>query len=141
MSRLGVRAGAGVRGRAAEARAEREARGEVRYELGHRRGLALPPLRLELYETLQDFDGDVVAAKALTMPRLAFAGSEDEIAYGPGWGDTVVRVAAPLRRRGDELRAAGWDVEPLPGLDHLTTMQSAHVLPLLGPWLGRCLPG
>ena len=93
-----------------------------------------------LYEALQGF-ADTAAAKALTMPRLAFAGSEDEISYGPGWGDTVVRIAAPLRHHADELRAAGWAVELLPGLDHMTAMQSAHVLPLLGAWISAAVDG
>jgi hypothetical protein len=52
----------------------------------------------------------------------------------------VVRIAEPLTRHRDALRAAGWSVELLPGLDHMTAMQSAHVLPLLGPWLDRYRP-
>lgn len=87
-----------------------------------------------LYEALQDFDDDA-ALPELTIPRLAFAGADDTITYGPGWGDTIVAIAEPLARHRDRLIAAGWDVELLPGLDHLTAMHSANVLPLLHPWL------
>src|SRR5215218_412272 len=55
-----------------------------------------------LYERLQDFD-DRSAALGLRIPRLAFAGSEDDIPYGEGWGDTVVRIADPLTRTRAEL--------------------------------------
>ncbi|MET1074890.1 MAG: alpha/beta hydrolase [Umezawaea sp.] len=87
-----------------------------------------------LYEALQDFD-DTTAQKALTMPRLAFAGSEDNITYGPGWGDTVVTIARPLIRHRGELTGQGWDVELLAGLDHMSGMHSSNVLPLLRDWL------
>src|SRR3954454_7316765 len=85
-----------------------------------------------LYEHLQDFD-DRAAALRVTIPRLAFAGSEDDIVYGEGWGDTVVRIAEPLARTRAELVAAGWTVELLPGLDHLSAMHSSSVLPVLKP--------
>jgi pimeloyl-ACP methyl ester carboxylesterase len=92
-----------------------------------------------LYEHLQDFD-DRKAALRLPIPRLAFAGAEDDIEYGEGWGDTVVRIAEPLARDRGELEAAGWTVQLLPGLDHLSAMQSAAVLPVLRPWLLRHRP-
>ncbi|WP_246854480.1 alpha/beta fold hydrolase [Naasia sp. SYSU D00057] len=92
-----------------------------------------------LYEHLQGFD-DRAAALSLRIPRLAFAGDADDIAYGEGWGDTVVRIAEPLARTRAELEAAGWEVEVLPGLDHLGAMHSAAVLPVLAPWLDRHRP-
>jgi pimeloyl-ACP methyl ester carboxylesterase len=38
-----------------------------------------------LYEALQDFD-DFAAAVPRDLPRLAFAGADDRIDYGPKWG-------------------------------------------------------
>jgi pimeloyl-ACP methyl ester carboxylesterase len=87
-----------------------------------------------LYEALQDFD-DGAAQATLRLPRLCFAGSEDEIAYGPGWGDVVVRIAAPLIRHRQRLERDGWRVDVLPGLDHLGAMQGDVVLRVVRPWL------
>ncbi|MEN0071012.1 MAG: alpha/beta hydrolase [Propionicimonas sp.] len=93
-----------------------------------------------LYEALQDFD-DGTAEQALAMPRLAFAGTEDNITYGPGWGDTIVRIAEPLARHRDELTRHGWDIQLLAGLDHMSAMHSSNVLPLLSDWLTANTPG
>ncbi|GAB2837017.1 hypothetical protein GCM10022221_40300 [Actinocorallia aurea] len=92
-----------------------------------------------LYEALQGFD-DTAAAAALTVPRLAFAGSDDDIVYGPGWGDTTVRIATALAARRADLTAQGWTVDLLPGLDHMTAMLSGPVLSLLHPWLKAHAP-
>lgn len=92
-----------------------------------------------LYEALQDFD-DATAQRKLTIPRLAFAGSDDNISYGPGWGDTIVKIADPLSRHRDELTTQGWSVQLLPGLDHMTAMHSTRVLPLLRDWLSKHNP-
>jgi hypothetical protein len=87
-----------------------------------------------LYEALQGFD-DGAAQATLRLPRLCFAGSEDAITYGPGWGDVVVRLAEPLVRRRMQLEREGWTVAVLPGLDHLGAMHGDVVLGVLGPWL------
>lgn len=87
-----------------------------------------------MYEALQDFD-DLTTARTLTLPRLVFAGSEDNITYGAGWGDTTVRIAEPLIRERTRLQAEGWSVELLPGLDHMSAMHSKHALPVLRAWL------
>jgi len=89
-----------------------------------------------LYEALEDFDDAAVQA-ALHVPRLCFAGSEDRIEYGQGWGETTVAIAEPLARRRADLERSGWDVELLPGLDHMGAMRSEVVLPLLSGWLPR----
>jgi len=93
-----------------------------------------------LYEALRRFD-DAAALPALAIPRLCFAGSEDRIEYGPRWGDTTVRIAEPLVSRRADLERAGWDVEVLPGLDHLGAMRAEAVLPLLRAWLPRQCAG
>lgn len=89
-----------------------------------------------LYEALQDFD-DSVATVPRDLPRLAFAGADDQIDYSPQWGGVQVRIGEPLARRRDELVAAGWDVQVLPGLDHLGAMHSSVALPILAGWLRR----
>jgi hypothetical protein len=87
-----------------------------------------------LYESLQAFD-ERSALEKLEIPRLAFAGADDNIDYGPRWGGVRVELGAPLSRHRDELRALGWTVEVLPGADHIVAMQAARVLPILIPWL------
>lgn len=89
-----------------------------------------------LYEALQDFD-DVGAAVPAGMFRLAFAGANDQIDYSEQWGGVRVSIGEPLAKHRDELVAAGWDVQVLPGLDHLGAMHSSVVLPLLGAWLRK----
>ncbi|MFF5288293.1 alpha/beta fold hydrolase [Paractinoplanes globisporus] len=87
-----------------------------------------------LYESLRDFDERAALAR-LRVPRLAFAGDKDTIAYGPQWDDLAVDMAGPLRTHRAELESLGWTVELLPGADHMTAMQADRVLPLLGSWL------
>ena len=91
---------------------------------------------LTLYEALQDFD-DAAAPVPAGLPRLAFAGAGDNIDYSPTWGGVRVGIGEPLARHEQELVKAGWDVQVLPGLDHLGAMQSQVVLPLLKAWLPR----
>lgn len=89
-----------------------------------------------LYEALQDFD-DVGAPVPPGLSRLAFAGADDQIDYSQQWGGVRVRIGEPLARHRDALAAAGWDVQALPGLDHLSAMHSSVVLPILRAWLGK----
>lgn len=89
-----------------------------------------------MYEALRDFD-DTTAQGQLTIPRLAFAGSEDRIAYGPDWGDVVVVIADPLVTHRETLEESGWNVRVLPGLDHMSAMHSDLVLPIIRDWLGE----
>ncbi|GAB3435685.1 alpha/beta fold hydrolase [Flindersiella endophytica] len=87
-----------------------------------------------LYEALQDFD-DRAAQATLTCPRLAFAGSADEIDYDERWGGVRVSIAGPLIARRAELEATGWTVHIIDGLDHMQAMQPSSVLPILGDFL------
>ena len=87
-----------------------------------------------LYEALQDFD-DASAEIRGDLPRLAFAGAEDRIDYSPQWGGVTVRIGEPLAAHQEALAAAGWDVQVLPGLDHLSAMHGSVVLPVLAGWL------
>ncbi|TDC01006.1 alpha/beta hydrolase [Nonomuraea longispora] len=89
-----------------------------------------------LYEELQGFDDKAVR---LSCPRLCFAGSADEIRYDERWGGTHVSIGGTLTRHKDELEALGWDVQVLDGLDHMSAMHAATVLPILRPWLARAL--
>ncbi|MFI7547175.1 alpha/beta hydrolase [Actinoplanes sp. NPDC049599] len=87
-----------------------------------------------LYESLQDFD-ERAALDRLTLPRLVFAGAEDNIRYGPRWGDTYVAIADAVRANRDQLTKQGWTVELLAGADHLGAMHADRALALLLPWL------
>lgn len=87
-----------------------------------------------LYEALDSFDDRRVLDR-VTCPRLAFAGTADEIDYSGSWGGVHVSIGGALTAHADELRAAGWDVRLLDGLDHTRAMQPDAVLPVLGPWL------
>lgn len=87
-----------------------------------------------LYRELQSFD-ERAALPAVRCPRLCFAGTADEIDYGPGWGDVHISIGRALAEHRRELEAAGWEVRLLEGLDHLQAMQAAVVLPLLRDWL------
>ncbi|HEU5228827.1 MAG TPA: hypothetical protein VFU49_13505 [Ktedonobacteraceae bacterium] len=92
-----------------------------------------------LYQALQGFD-DRAAQVHITCPRLCFAGSADEIQYGPKWGDVLVSIAGPIRAERAELESLGWEVQVLNGLDHLQAMQVKHALPILRSWLASLLP-
>ena len=87
-----------------------------------------------LYESLQDFD-ERAASAGLRMPRLAFAGSNDTITYGPRWDNTEVVIGPALAAHQAELEALGWRVELVPGGDHMSAMRAEVVLPLLVEWL------
>ena len=87
-----------------------------------------------LYQALQGFD-DRAAQAQITIPRLTFVGSADEMDYGPAWGDIHLSLAGPIIRHREELEALGWDVVVLDGLDHMGAMQAAQVVPVLRPWL------
>jgi pimeloyl-ACP methyl ester carboxylesterase len=89
-----------------------------------------------LYEALQDFD-DVAASVPQRLSRLVFAGAYDQIDYGEQWGGVRVGIGEPLARHQAALTAAGWEVQVLPGLDHLSAMHSSVVLPILGTWLRK----
>jgi pimeloyl-ACP methyl ester carboxylesterase len=89
---------------------------------------------VRLYESLRNFD-ERAALEQLTIPRLAFAGADDNITYGPKWGNAYVAIGEPLLRHRDELVNRGWTVEVVPDADHMRAMHAATVLPILLPWL------
>ncbi len=87
-----------------------------------------------LYQALEGFD-DRAAQAHITCSRLCFAGSADEIQYGPKWGDVLVSIAGPIIAERAELKSLGWEVCVLDGLDHLQAMQAKQVVPILRSWL------
>jgi pimeloyl-ACP methyl ester carboxylesterase len=87
-----------------------------------------------LYESLQGFD-ERGLLRQLSLPRLAFAGAEDNITYGPKWDNAYVPIGGPLWTHQAELAAQGWTVVVIPDADHVLAMQAATVLPILAPWL------
>ena len=86
-----------------------------------------------LYEALQGFD-ERDALRRITYPRTVIVGEEDEIDYGPVWGDVHVSIGRAVARHREELERAGWTVHVLAGLDHMGAMQAAQVLPILRRW-------
>ncbi|RSM58226.1 alpha/beta hydrolase [Actinoplanes sp. ATCC 53533] len=89
-----------------------------------------------LYESLRGFD-ERAALGRLDLPRLVFAGADDNIRYGPRWDNAYVAIADAVRENRDELTKQGWAVELVAGTDHMSAMQADKVLPLLVPWLRR----
>jgi pimeloyl-ACP methyl ester carboxylesterase len=89
---------------------------------------------MTLYEALVGFD-DRAAIARIACPRLCLAGAEDEIDYGPSWGDVHVSIGRAMDRTRPELEALGWEVHVLAGLDHMGAMAAARVLPILRPWV------
>jgi pimeloyl-ACP methyl ester carboxylesterase len=87
-----------------------------------------------LYESLQSFD-ERAALDRLSVPRLVFAGADDNITYGPKWDSAYVAIADAVRGNRDELTKRGWTVELVPETDHMSAMQAATVLRILTPWL------
>jgi pimeloyl-ACP methyl ester carboxylesterase len=87
-----------------------------------------------LYESLQDFE-ERAALDQLSVPRLAFAGANDNITYGPKWDNAHVEIANAVDRHRGELVRGGWTVTLIPDTDHVSAMQAAAVLPILTPWL------
>lgn len=77
---------------------------------------------------------DAVEAE-ITCPRLCFAGSSDTIVYDERWGGVTVDIGGAVSANRAELKASGWQVEILHGLDHTQAMQPSAVLPIIRPWL------
>jgi pimeloyl-ACP methyl ester carboxylesterase len=92
------------------------------------------------YRALRDFDDRAAQAK-VTCPKLCFAGSADEIDYDERWGGVKLSIGGRVAARKAELESLGWEVRVLDGLDHMTTNQSAVILPIIRPWLLSVLRG
>jgi len=90
-----------------------------------------------LYESLRGFDERAALDRLGGLPRLVFAGADDNIRYGPRWDNAYVAIADAVRDNRDELTKQGWTVELVAGTDHMSAMQADRVLPLLIPWLRR----
>jgi pimeloyl-ACP methyl ester carboxylesterase len=91
-----------------------------------------------LYESLRQFDDRAALARIPdSVEKVCFVGAQDEIQYGPSWGDVLVNLAQPVIRGRDELERHGWEVHVLDGRDHTSAMQAPVVLPILRPWLRR----
>ena len=91
---------------------------------------------VSLYESLRGFD-EQTAVRRLSVPRLVFAGAEDNIRYGPRWDNAYVAIAEAVTRHRAELSEQGWTVTVIPGADHIKAMHARAVLPILLPWLQR----
>jgi hypothetical protein len=93
-------------------------------------------LALAGLQSLRGFD-ERAALGRLDLPRLVFAGADDNIRYGPRWDNAYVAIADAVRENRDELTKQSWTVELVAGTDHMSAMQADKVLPLLIPWLRR----
>lgn len=93
-----------------------------------------------LYESLIAFD-DRSIHHLLSIPKLAFAGENDNIVYGENFGDVIVDIAGIIKNNKEKLIDLGWDVEVLTGtqMDHTKAMQPAVVLPLIKSWFAKQL--
>ena len=89
-----------------------------------------------LYESLRGFD-ERAALRRLSVPRLVFAGAQDNIRYGPRWDNAYVAIAEAVVRHRTELSEQGWTVTVIPGADHTAAMHARAALPILLPWLRR----
>jgi len=88
------------------------------------------------YEGLRSFDDGAIQSR-LTIPRLNFAGSADDISVN----DTLVtRIGQTVIERRAELTALGWDVEIVEGKDHGATMVSGIAAIMVRRWLDRRWP-
>ena len=56
------------------------------------------------------------------LERLCIVGSNDEIRYGPTWGDMLLSIADPVVCNRMELERLSWDVHVLDGLDYTAAM-------------------
>jgi pimeloyl-ACP methyl ester carboxylesterase len=99
--------------------------------------LTVPPDQtrqyVTLYESLIGFDERY--ANLRDIPRLAFAGADDTIAYGAKWDYAHIEIGAALQSNKVVLEKNGWTVKVIPGADHLSAMHAAVVLPILLDWL------
>jgi len=84
------------------------------------------------YQGLQDFD-DVEAQRRITCPKFCFAGTADLVRSG----GQRIDIGGSFVRHQAELEAHGWEVHPLPGLNHLKAMNPDAFLPQLTPWLAN----
>jgi pimeloyl-ACP methyl ester carboxylesterase len=91
-----------------------------------------------LYESLDGFD-ERAALDRLSVPRLAFAGTDDNISYGAKWDNAYVAIGEALSAHRDELVARGWRVELIASADHLSAMRSETVLGIVVPFLSLSL--
>jgi len=73
----------------------------------------------------------------LTMPRMAFIGTED---VGVPLHGVDLPLAATVRAAAPALNELGWQIEWLDGHDHLSAIDSAVSLPVVKNFFRRSLP-
>jgi pimeloyl-ACP methyl ester carboxylesterase len=84
------------------------------------------------YRSLGDWS-EAEAARAVKVPRLAFAGAEGDVMAG----SRLIRNATTLRTRKAGLEAMGWEVRLIPGKDHSVGLDPSVVVPLVRDFLDR----
>lgn len=93
----------------------------------------LPPEQfVTFYQSVESWP-EADAIRGIHCPRLAFAGSEDELeVHG-----IPVRIGATLSQRRGELERQGWQVVEIAGRDHTIYMDPGMVIPMVRSFLDR----
>ena len=91
---------------------------------------------LTYYQGLQSFDDRAIQG-ALDMPRLNWIGDQDVPTLN---GKALTHMGDVIIRNRAELEAAGWDVQLLPGRNHLDAAAPDVQIGVIAEWLGEVLP-
>ena len=83
------------------------------------------------YEGLRTFDDRAIQG-ALKMPRLTWIGDADQPTLN---GKELTHMGELIVRNKPELEAAGWDVQILPGRNHLDAAAPDVQIPVIKNWL------
>ena len=84
------------------------------------------------YRSLGDWSEEK-AARAVNVPRLAFAGAEGDVMAG----SRLIRNASTLQSRQAELESMGWEVRLIPGKGHSVGLEPSSVVPCVREFLDR----
>ena len=87
------------------------------------------------YEGLQSFDDRAVQG-ALDIPRLNWIGDQDVPTLN---GKPLTHMGEVIIGNRAELEAAGWDVQILPGRNHLDAAAPDVHIPVIDEWLSEVL--
>ncbi|WP_020670763.1 alpha/beta fold hydrolase [Amycolatopsis nigrescens] len=93
------------------------------------------PQFVKYYEGLQGFD-DRAAQRDVSCPKLCFVGGADELSLG---GEFITHLGDTVAGRRDELESLGWEVDIVPGEDHVGACRADVVVPRLSAFFDEHL--